>query len=79
MVDFLKNNPYVSLDDYMWKMNPCLIKLMSIDNTRIHYLSEKQIKKKNAVVIDDASALINDLGVPILSKEQYKGNTIVND
>ena len=71
MVDFLKANPYVTMEDYMWKMNPCLIRLMSVDNTRVHYLSEKEAKKKKAVVIDDANALFNDLGIPILSKEDY--------
>lgn len=71
MVDFLKANPYVTMEDYMWKMNPCLIRLMSVDNTRVHYLSEKEAKKKKAVVIDDASALFNDLGIPVLSKEDY--------
>ena len=66
MVDFLKANPYVTMEDYMWKMNPCLIRLMSVDNTRVHYLSEKESKKKSAVVIDDANALLNDLGVSVL-------------
>ena len=66
MVDFLKANPYVTMEDYMWKMNPCLIRLMSVDNTRVHYLSEKESKKKSAIVIDDANALLNDLGVSVL-------------
>jgi hypothetical protein len=64
MVDFLKNNPYVTMDDYMWKMNPCLIKLMSVDNTRVHYLTESDKKKKKSKVYD-GSGMKNDLGIPI--------------
>ena len=63
MVDFLKNNPYVSLEDYMWKMNPCLIKLMSIDNTRVHYLSDKEKERRKSKVTDGSN--LNDLGIPI--------------
>lgn len=72
MVDFLKANPFVSMEDYKWKLNPRMIKIMSIDNTRIHYISEKQAKKKKATVINDASALMNDLGVPVLSGSNIK-------
>ena len=71
MVDFLKNNAFVSLEDYKWNLNPRMIRIMSVDNTRVHYLSEKQAKRKNATVIDDAGALLNDLGVPMISREQY--------
>ena len=64
MTDFLKTHPFISLDDYMWNMNPCLIKLMSIDNTRVHYLSDKEKKRRKSTVID-GSNLMNDLGLPI--------------
>ena len=67
MVDFLKSNPYVTMDDYLWRLNPCLIRLMSMDNTRVHYLSEKQAKKKGGKMYDgsDLGALKNDLGVVV--------------
>ena len=75
MVDFLKNNSFVSLEDYKWNLNPRMIRIMSVDSTRVHYLSEKEAKKRKAVVVNDASALINDLGVPVLSREAFeKGN-----
>ena len=38
---------------------------MCADNTRIHYLSDKQAAMKNATVINDAESLINDLGFDI--------------
>jgi hypothetical protein len=69
MVDFLKNNPYVTLDDYMWKLNPCLIKLMTIDNTRVHYLTDKERERKKTKVFDGTKSLTNDLGIPIFGKD----------
>lgn len=79
MTDFLKTHPFVSLDDYMWKMNPCLIKLMTVDNTRVHYLSEKEKKRKGAVIVNDAEALVNDFGFPILSREMLTSQQDGND
>lgn len=64
MVDFLKANPFVSMEDYKWKLSVPMIRLMSIDNTRVHYLSEKQAKKRKSQIID-GSNLMSDLGLPI--------------
>lgn len=71
MVDFLKANPFITYEQYRWGLSVPMIRLMSSDNTRVHYLSEKEAKRKKAVVVNDADALINDLGVPILSREQF--------
>ena len=71
MVDFLKANPFITYEQYRWGLSIPMIRIMSADNTRIHYLSEKEAKKKNAVRFDSAEALMNDLGIPILSKEQF--------
>ena len=38
---------------------------MCADNTHIHYLSEKEKKMKNAVVINSVDDLMNDLGIDI--------------
>ena len=65
MVDFLKANPFVTMEEYKWGLSVPMIRLMSIDNTRVHYLSEKQAQEKNATKIDSAEDLMNDLGVPI--------------
>lgn len=62
MVDFLKANPFVSMEDYKWGLSVPMIKIMSMDNTHIHYLSEKQAQRKNATVISNAEDLLNDLG-----------------
>ena len=65
MVDFLKSNPFVTMDDYKWGLSVPMIRLMISDNTRIHYMSEKEAKMDNAVVINDANDLMNDLGMSI--------------
>ena len=65
MVDFLKSNPFVTMDDYKWWLSVPMIRLMISDNTRIHYMSEKEAKMDNAVVINDAEDLMNDLGMSI--------------
>lgn len=65
MVDFLKANPFVTIDDYKWGLSVPMIRLMISDNTRIHYMSEKEAKKEGAVIINDAEDLMNDLGMSI--------------
>ena len=72
MVDFLKSNPFVTYEQYRWGLSVPMIRLMSSDNTRVHYLSEKESKRKKAVVVNDAEALMNDLGVPVLSREMFE-------
>lgn len=64
MVDFLKANPFVTMEDYKWGLSVPIIRLMAMDNTQVHYLSEKQAKRKKDRYIDGDS-LMNDLGVPI--------------
>lgn len=65
MVDFLKANPFVSMESYKWELSSPMIKIMCADNTHIHYLSEKEKKMKNAVVINSVDDLMNDLGMDI--------------
>lgn len=64
MVDFLKANPFVSMEDYKWRLSVPMIKIMSMDNTHINYLSDKQIERRNSKVIGNGTKL-NDLGLPI--------------
>lgn len=64
MVDFLKANPFVSMEDYKWRLSVPMIKIMAMDNTHINYLSDKQIERRNSKVIGNGAKL-NDLGLPI--------------
>lgn len=68
MVDFLKANPYMSIDDYMWKYSVPMIKIMGMDNSHVNCLSEKQAKNKGLKNIDlnkSVEELNNDLGMKI--------------
>ena len=65
MVDFLKANPFIGMEQYIWVMNPAMIRIMTADNTHVRYLSEKELKNRN-VKMSDGSDLMSDLGVPIL-------------
>lgn len=65
MVDFLKANPFVSIEDYKWKLSVPMIRIMSDDNTRVNYLSEAEVKSRKTKVFDgsDASSL-KGLNIP---------------
>lgn len=65
MTDFIKAHTMYTFEDYKWTLNPCMIRIMCADNTRIHYLSEKESKMRNATVINSAEDLINDLGFSV--------------
>ena len=64
MVDFLKANPFVSMEEFKWGLSVPMIRLMAMDNTRVHYLSEKEIEMRKAKPIT-TDMLTNDLGIPI--------------
>ena len=69
MVDFLKANPYMSMEDYMWKYSIPMIRIMGMDNSHVNYLSEKQAKKRGGKIIDTKTKTVeeisNDLGIKI--------------
>lgn len=69
MMDFLKAYPFISMEEYKWGLSIPMIKIMSIDNTKVNYLSEKQAKRKNAKVID-GTTLKNDFGMSVLSSNK---------
>lgn len=45
---------------------------MTIDNTRVHYLTDKERERKKSKVFDGTKPLTNDLGIPILGKKNIK-------
>lgn len=65
MIDFLKTNPYVTKDQYMWEWTIPQIKLASFDFSHVVYLPEKDNTNENVTVINSAEDLMNDLGVPV--------------
>lgn len=67
MVDFLKANPFITYEQYRWGLSVPMIRLMGADNTRVHYLSEKEAKRRKDKYVDGSN--FNDLGVPIFGNE----------
>ena len=66
MVDFLKANPFVTMDEYRWKYSVPYLRLMAVDNTRVIYLSEEQAKKRKTKKYSGNSSMnLNDLGIPV--------------
>ena len=69
MVDFLKANPYMSIEEYRWKYSIPMIKIMGMDNSHVNYLSEKEAERKKGRLINmsekSVEDLNNDLGVKI--------------
>lgn len=67
MTDFLKTNPYVTKDEYMWKWTIPQVKLSSFDFTHVETTRATDKKKKsdkNATRINSGEDLIADLGIP---------------
>lgn len=70
IADFIKAHPMYNIEDYKWNLNPRFIRLMCTDNTRIHYLSEKERERRKAKVVDFSDKqMVNDLGIPIFGLE----------
>ena len=68
MVDFLKANPFMTMDDYLWKYSIPMIKIMGMDNTHVNYLTEKEAEERKFKKIDmnkSVEELNNDLGTKI--------------
>lgn len=71
MVDFLKNNPFMTMDDYLWKYSIPMIRIMGMDNSHVNYLSEQQAedRKYGGGYVDvknqSVEELNNDLGLKI--------------
>lgn len=70
MVDFLKQFPFVTMEEYKWGLSVPMIRIMAVDNTRVHYLTEKQAerRKRNSTQINGKEDM-TDLGIPMLGFE----------
>lgn len=66
MIDFLRANPYLTREDYMWKWTIPQIRLAAYDFTHVEYLSEEEAKMRKAKVYDlDKEGEKNNLGIQI--------------
>lgn len=66
-MDFLKENPSVTKEAYMWEWSVPQLKLASMDRTRVKYLTEKEVeaKKSKQYSSNNIDELKSDLGIPI--------------
>lgn len=68
MIDFLKNNPTVTKEEYMWEWTIPQIRLASYDFTHVVYLNKNKKRKPATQTFNSAEDLLNDLGVPVFNK-----------
>lgn len=70
-MDFIKQYPSTTFEDYFWKYSTPMIRLMSSDGTYSVMLSEEQAERywakhpKKRTTYDDADKFINDLEIPM--------------
>lgn len=71
MMDFLKANPSVTKEAYMWEWTVPQIKLASIDNTHVRYLTDSEVEARKIKKYDgnNLGELKNDLGVSIFGSD----------
>ena len=69
-MDFIKQYPSMTFEDFFWRFSAPMVRLMSMDCTYVKYLTEKQAKKlktqRGAKEYTDPDKFINDLGIPCL-------------
>ncbi len=82
MVDFLKACPFVTMEDYRWKLSVPMIRLMMMDNTHVNYLTDKQVARRKAESMDideiaKQHSLVNDFGGTIDMDDGASGDNAV--
>lgn len=70
MIDFIKNNQTVTIEQYKWELTIPQIKIASHDFTHVEYISEKKAKSNQVRSYDNPYDLMNDLGIPIFKQEK---------
>lgn len=46
MADMLKALPFLTVEDYLWGYSSSFIKLMAYDQSRVKYLSTKEVERR---------------------------------
>lgn len=71
MIDFLKANPYVTKEEYLWKWTIPQIKIASFDFTHNEYLEEEDKKMRNIRQIRNARDMMQflDPRIPVINKK----------
>ena len=64
MVAFLRENPYVTKEEYLWEWTVPQIRLASYDFTHVIYLDDEQVKMRNGKKLTE-DGITSDFGMPI--------------
>lgn len=73
MMDFLKDNPSVTKEAYMWEWTVPQIKIAIADKTRVKYLTAKEAEAKKAKKYSGNDIVeLSDLGIPIFGIDNNK-------
>lgn len=73
MMDFMKENPSVTKEAYMWEWTIPQIKIASSDKTHVRYLTEKESEARKAKRYSSENiSELSDLGIPIFGIDNNK-------
>lgn len=81
MVDFLRDNPWCSPEQYKWGLSGAQIRLMSADFTHLVDCgkgdaanTDRKVNAADSIVIKDASDLagLAGFGIPVINKNKNK-------
>lgn len=81
MVDFLRDNPWCSPEQYKWGLSGAQIRLMSADFTHLVDCgkgdaanTDRKVNAADSIVIKDASDLAGlvGFGIPVINKNKNK-------
>jgi hypothetical protein len=64
MVDFLKANPFCTIEEYMWGLSSPMIQIMCMDYSHVNYLTESETKRKRKKEVTQ-DTIANEYKVPI--------------
>lgn len=72
MIDFIKNNQTVTIEQYKWELTIPQIKIASHDFTHVEYIRDKKSVHKKPIGggYDNPYDFVNDLGLPIFKQEK---------
>lgn len=59
MADTLKQLPFLTVEDYLWGHSSAFIRLMSLDQSRVKYLSQKEIERRKKQKENEANAVFS--------------------
>lgn len=57
MADVLKSLPFLTMEEYLWGFSSAYIRLMAYDQSRVKYLSNKEVERRRAQKENERNAV----------------------